>query len=253
MKQNVKMLDKTKNSFIYFQLGLIATMVTVLFILELKFETTKNDIVVDTFKPIVSEKVFVYNPKVEVIKNIPAKTIVKVVQKVQPKVINHFVVSKDEVDHNVVKETTSKDSNSNYDIVENTTADVSVSKEVVPEVKDFFSVESLPMFPNCKGVSKENQKECFDKQLKMAIFKNLKYPVDDLENKKEGTVLVQFIIDENGKFTAIYATQSNRSTQDMKKAVEIAVKKLPKITPAKQGKNAVKIRYYMPISFKIIK
>ena len=38
MKQNVEFPKKVKHSFIFFQLGLIATMLAVLFVLEFNFE-----------------------------------------------------------------------------------------------------------------------------------------------------------------------------------------------------------------------
>ena len=39
MKTNVEFPKKVKNSFIYFQIGLIATMLTVLIVLEFNFES----------------------------------------------------------------------------------------------------------------------------------------------------------------------------------------------------------------------
>ena len=41
MKTNVDFPKRAKNSFIYFQVGLIATMLVVLFILEFNFENKK--------------------------------------------------------------------------------------------------------------------------------------------------------------------------------------------------------------------
>jgi len=41
MKANVDFPKRSKNSFIYFQVGLIATMLVVLFILEFNFEDKK--------------------------------------------------------------------------------------------------------------------------------------------------------------------------------------------------------------------
>ena len=253
MKPNVKMIDKSKNSFIYFQLGLIATMVAVLFVLEFNFETKAAKSTADNKRPNLEEVIFTYNPRIETPKSEPRKTTVQKAV-VQPKVVNRFVVSKIEVNDNVVKETahqeTAAGTKVTNEILDNTKGE-STTPNKTEEV--FVVVEFLPMFPSCEGVSKEEQKQCFDNALIAAISKNLKYPEKDLEKNNEGIVFVQFIIDEKGNFTAIKSADNKRATDDMKIAVENAVKKLPRIIPARQGKNNVKIRYTIPISFKINK
>jgi TonB family protein len=259
MKPNVKMIDKSKNSFIYFQLGLIATMVAVLFVLEFNFKTKIPKATASTRIDLPDDIIFTYNPRLKTPKSEPrkvveAKPIVKPV--IQPKVIDQFVETKKEVDDNLIKDSAHQDSNtanntnnnnSNTNPVDTNTGSGGSEDEV------FVVVEFLPRFPNCMNVSKENQKACFDEQLKREIFKHLKYPQKDLENQKEGTVFVQFIVDEKGNFTSIKSAENNRATNDMRVAVENAVKKLPKIIPAKQGARDVKVTYTIPISFKINK
>jgi len=72
-----------------------------------------------------------------------------------------------------------------------------------------------------------------------------------LENKRQGTAVVEFVIDEEGNITNVKAIENNRATPAMQIAAEKAVNKLPKLEPAKQGNVAVKIKYVIPISFKI--
>jgi TonB family protein len=252
MKPNIKMIDKSKNSFIYFQLGLIATMVTVLFVLNLKFETEQMDIVKVNQSTFTEETVFSYNPikqtpKVEtkqVVTNKPVKQI---------KVLDQFVASKNEINDNIVKESSHQETKNEAAQTDIKSESTNTNNHSAEEEEVFIVVEFLPMFPSCEGVSKEDQKACFDKAIKAAIFKNLKYPQRDLEINNEGIVYVQFIIDEKGNFTAIQSADNKRSTDEMKEAVENAVKKLPRIIPAKQGKKNVKIRYTMPITFKLNK
>jgi hypothetical protein len=62
MKANVDFPKRAKNSFIYFQVGLITTMLIVLFILEFNFKNISKSV---TYVPpieINSEPTFVYNP-----------------------------------------------------------------------------------------------------------------------------------------------------------------------------------------------
>jgi protein TonB len=256
MKPNVKMIDNSKNSFIYFQLGLIAAMVTVLFVLEFNFKTEVLKETTSTNVSFPEDVVFTYNPKLEETKTKPrlvTKTI-PIVKVVQPKIINQFVKTEIEVNDDIIKDVSDQDStvsDANPFTDQNANTVDGNSGNTGEEEKVFVVVEFLPRFPGCVNVSKESQKECFDAQLKKEIFKYLKYPERDLENKKEGTVFVQFIVDENGSFTSIKSAENNRATNDMRVAVENAVKKLPKIIPAKQGQKDVKVTYTIPISFKI--
>ena len=258
MRPNVKMIDKSKNSFIYFQLGLIAVMVAVLFVLELNFKTEEIKATVVNRIDLPDDEPFRFVGVIEKPKSEPRKVITKPIVKpvVQPKVIDQFVETNKEVDNNIVKEAAHQDSNtavnpidanSNINPVDSNSGNGGAKDEV------FVVVEFLPRFPNCLNVSKDNQKACFDEQLQKAIFKTLVYPEKDLKNEKEGTVFVQFIVDEKGNFTSIKIPENNRATNDMRLAVEKAVKKLPKIIPARQGEKDVKVTYTIPISFKINK
>jgi protein TonB len=256
MKPNVKMIDNSKNSFIYFQLGLIAAMVTVLFVLEFNFKTEVLKEKASTNVSFPEDIVFTYNPKLEETKAKP-RLVTKtnpIVKVVQPKIINQFIKTETEVNDDIIKDVSDQDStvsSANSSTNQNANTVDGNSGNTGEEEKVFVVVEFLPRFPGCVNVSKESQKECFDSQLKKEIFKYLKYPERDLENKNEGTVFVQFIVDENGNFTSIKSAENNRATNDMRVAVENAVKKLPKIIPAKQGQKDVKVTYTIPISFKI--
>ena len=74
---------------------------------------------------------------------------------------------------------------------------------------------------------------------------------DDLEEGKQGVAQVEFIIDENGAITNVVALNNKRATSDMQKAAEKAVKRIPKLIPAKQGDKPVRIKYSIPVVFKI--
>lgn len=254
MKPNVKLLDRSKNNFIFFQLGLIAAMVTVLFILEFNFKDATIIKVNKIDMPFQDEEIFVYNPKVEKVS----------LSEKEPKILNEklklnkiyqndFKQSEIEINDEFVEDNIHNNETFNNDKVINDSAKLVVKDDVFSKDKIYDFTESLPVFPACKGVALDQQKKCFEEQLRKEIYKNLIYPENDLYNEKEGAVFVQFIIDQNGLFTEINPIVNNRGTANMRKAVEVAVKKLPKITPAKHGGEFVKIRYTMPILFKITK
>ena len=82
------------------------------------------------------------------------------------------------------------------------------------------------------------------------ISNNIQYPDDALDNNVEGTVNVQFTIDENGKVGNVKAENSNLG-HGLEEAAVKAVSQMPAWTPGKvKGKN-VKAWYTLPVTFKI--
>ena len=250
MRTNENFQRKTKNSVIYFQVGLIAVLVLVLSFLEFKFLSFSKDTVFKAEPIWTEEAAFVYNP--EIIKSNPIETkVVKAVVKLPKEFVDVDIKKDDEV---IKKEDLASESPSD------TKSDVEVKTDVTNNNNNttstvdkptIFSVEQLPMFKACKGLKRSEQKACFDEQLAKAISKNLVYPNIDLENKRQGTAVVEFVIDEKGNITNVKALDNNRATPAMQVAAEKAVSKLPKLEPAKQGDVAVKIKYVIPISFKV--
>jgi TonB family protein len=248
MRSDVKFKGKLKNSFVYFQVGLIITMLVTLFVLEFKFENKTSIVNKPDVVSIAKEPVFRYNP-------ITAEN--KPVAKMEKPIVNTNKVNNvfKKVDNNQVLKTEKNNLPNENNIINNSSNQIDQSpvKKSVTTISEntIFSVEQLPMFEACKGLPRNEQKECFDSQLAKAISKNLSYPESDYENGKQGTVLVEFIIDENGNITNVVSVDNKRATYQMRMAAEKAIKKIPRIIPAKQGDESVKIKYIIPVSFKL--
>ena len=248
---------KTKNSSIFFQLGLIATMLIALFVLEYESkDIVKNLSFKDPKSTGTYEEPFEYNPRVE--KQVQAKPRTKVVEKITPKlfvpkVLNDFDLKKDDVVVDKQNLATQDDANKkDVSIDDNPNPNTAVGKNEGPVTPpNINTVEQLPMFKACKGLSRSEQKACFDEQLSKIISRNLVYPESDYENKRQGRAIIEFVIDENGNITNVRPVNENGATPEMKKAAEKAVKKIPQLIPAKQGNNNVRIKYAIPISFRI--
>lgn len=257
MKVNVQM--KNKSSMLHFQLGLIIVLLTTLFVLEFNFkETKKEKVVVRVDKP---TEYTITNYKIIPTVQKEQKTVeTKVVTKTTPKVSNEVKIVKHDVNTETTKVQSQDETNKPDDQTDVKKGDDEDEKKgnedettKGKEMHTAFSVEQLPMFAACKGLSRDQQKKCFDEQLYAFIMKNISYPEKDLENGKQGTALVEFIIDENGQISNVIALDDKRATEDMQKAAVKAVKKLPKLIPAKQGDENVQIKYTIPIAFKVKK
>jgi TonB family protein len=249
MKANVDFPKRAKNSFIYFQVGLIATMVVVLFILEFNFEN-KNRVITDNFPiEITPERTFVYNPAPA---TKPVETTKPVVVKV-PKVVHVFKPTKQEIkkEENITQVATQDNQSDNHSNTESTVEPKDNGILETPKEINIFSVEKLPMFPSCKGLSRADQKACFDEQMAKAILKHLIYPEADYKEGKQGVAQIEFVIDENGAITNVVALDNKRATLDMQKAAEKAIKRVPKLIPAMHGDKPVRIKYSIPVGFRM--
>lgn len=251
MRTNVDFPKKVKNSFIYFQLGLIATMLVVLFVLEFNFELQPKKVVdVNIKEPIEISfpTTFKIVPK--------SNPIAEYKPNNQPKFTNQFKETTKDVPKEVPK-----DIEKPVDVTPNNVATNTpkqpvtdnpitelVTKPVAPTI---FNVEELPMFPACKGLKREEQMKCFEEQMSNAVANNAEYPAADYENGKQGIAVISFVINEKGKIVDVKALDNKRATPEMQKAAERAVKQVSKLIPAKQGGIPVSVKYTIPVSFKI--
>lgn len=254
MKANANLKSRTKNSMIYFQLGLIGTMLVVLFVLEFQFKETVKKVPTISLNETLDEPFNTTYTIIEhkVVEAKPTK-VVKPIVKV-PKDVTKLEIKKNE---ELIKETEIKTqddvaSTEGKETKEDVVVEPNEGKTTEPKKEiTFVNVEQLPMFPECAGLSRADQKACFDEQLLKAVLRNLEYPEADLRKGNQGRALIEFVIDERGYITNVKAINNDRATDNMKVAAEKAVKKLPKLIPAKQGKENVRIKYSIPISFRI--
>ena len=247
MKPNVEFPKKVKNSFIFFQLGLIATMLVVLFVLEFNFELKpKQQVAIEAtptftlelptdFRIIPQSKPLAVKPAVTTPK---FKDIFKPTTKEVPKDKATPVENATPVETDSPKNTATENP-------------ITELPPVTPFEGTVFNVEELPMFPACKGLSRNQQMKCFEEQMSKAVAKNTVYPEADLETGKQGRALITFIIDETGRIVEVKAVDNKSATKEMQKAAELAVRKVMKLIPAKQGGKPVRIKYSIPVSFRI--
>ena len=110
--------------------------------------------------------------------------------------------------------------------------------EVVGEV--FFIVEEMPKFQGSDDITK----------FKNHIAENLKYPQEAKENKIEGRVFVQFIINEEGKLGNVKIVRGVHPSLD-NEAVRALKNSDPDWEPGKQRGKEVNVAYTIPIEFKL--
>lgn len=113
---------------------------------------------------------------------------------------------------------------------------VIVEKE--PEVEKVFDiVEQPPSFPGGETAMYE------------WLNKNINYPVIAQENNIQGLVICQFVVGRNGEIEDVKVARGVDSSLD-KEAIRV-IKSMPKWIPGRQGGNAVKARFTLPVKFRL--
>ena len=102
----------------------------------------------------------------------------------------------------------------------------------------FMVVESMPEFPGGQ----------------QALFKylseNIKYPVIAQENGIQGKVVCQFTVNKDGSIVDIEVVRSGGDPSLDKEAVRV-IKTMPKWKPGKQRGKPVRVKFTVPVSFKL--
>lgn len=111
------------------------------------------------------------------------------------------------------------------------------TQEEGDEGEVFEVVEQQPAFPG--GMDK----------LMQWLSKNLKYPASAQENGTQGRVVVQFVVNKDGSIVEPKVVKSVDPALD-KEAIRV-VSAMPHWTPGKQRGKAVRVRFTLPVTFRL--
>jgi protein TonB len=81
------------------------------------------------------------------------------------------------------------------------------------------------------------------------LQQNVKYPVVAQENGVQGRVVVSFVVEKDGSITDVKVVRSVDPSLD-KEAARV-VKSMPRWIPGKQNGSAVRVKYNVPVSFRL--
>ena len=105
------------------------------------------------------------------------------------------------------------------------------------ENKVFDVVEQMPSYPGGMGA------------LMQYLSSNIKYPVIAEENGIQGRVICTFVVERDGSITDVKIAKSVDPSLD-KEAMRV-VSKMPKWIPGKQNGSAVRVKYTLPVTFRL--
>ena len=112
-----------------------------------------------------------------------------------------------------------------------------VTKKTSATDKVYEVCEQMPTFPGG------------DAALMKYLSENVKYPALAIKAQEQGRVVVSFTVEKDGAISDVKVARSVTPSLDAE-AVRV-VKAMPKWTPGKQGGQLVRVRYNVPVSFKL--
>ena len=99
------------------------------------------------------------------------------------------------------------------------------------------TAEKMPEFPGGNGA------------LLQYLNKNIKYPVVPQEQGIQGRVIIQFVVDKDGTITDPVVVRSVDPYLD--KEAHRVIKAMPKWKPGIQGARSVRVKYTVPVTFRL--
>lgn len=114
-------------------------------------------------------------------------------------------------------------------------APVQVVETPKPTEEVFTIVEEMPQFP--------------DGDIGSYLSKNIRYPVVAQENGIQGRVICQFVVNRDGSIVDVVVVRGVDPSLD-KEAVRV-IQGMPKWTPGKQRNQPVRVKYTLPVNFKL--
>ncbi|MDG1760585.1 MAG: energy transducer TonB [Flavobacteriaceae bacterium] len=229
LKKNPK-ADLTKNSSLYFAVGLCA----VLFISwqAIEWKTYKKSYAYEILN--VDDEDDEEVPITEQLKTPPPPP-----PPPAPEIIE-VVEDEEEVEETIIESTETDQE----EIVE----EVEVLEEELDVDVPFAIIEDVPLFPGCERVSKSERRKCFQEKIQRHISRNFRYPEIAQEMGIQGRVYVNFVIAKDGSITNIRMRGPDKNLE--KEAARI-IGKLPKMTPGKQRGRPVRVPFSIPITFRL--
>lgn len=225
VKKSPKASLEDKKS-IYLLMGFVA----VLSLLYIGFEWTQHEVTIyeDTSTAVIEEEEIEIIQTAEVLPPPPPPDV--------PEVIEILNVVEDDVETAEIEIDTEDEKDKSVVIQAPVSSSGTVSEEEGSEVV-FVVVESMPSFPGGDA----------------ALFKylgdNIKYPVIAQESGIQGRVICQFVVNRDGSIVDIEVVRSVDKSLDAE-AIRV-IKNMPRWTPGKQRGKTVRVKYTLPVNFRL--
>ncbi len=123
---------------------------------------------------------------------------------------------------------------------------------VSEETNVYTIVDEMPLFPGCGyETDAEKRKKCAEKQMLQYIYTNITYPAEAIEAGIEGIAIVSFVVETDGQIThpKILRSVGYETDEEVIRIVE----NMPDWIPGIHEGKAVRVKFNLPVRFKLEK
>lgn len=244
-----KQIDIKWNSPLFFQIGLVVSLLIVFFIMQADFEITQHTVGQSITKTIEEPPMIAYVLEVEKPKPAMSKKSTAVKQRQVRKVVktNFFDVKPNDTQ---VQETPIAATDTPVIDTPAPGPETSETPLEPAETRSVLNVEHVPVFPGCEPFATNAEKmDCMSSKINAFINKNFRKEVlENLSPNETYKIYVKFKIDADGYIADVAANSHNAQ---LKKEAQRVINTLPPMKPGKQGNKPVGVIYTVPIVFNI--
>ncbi len=240
VKKNPK-ADLSRNSLIYFQIGLIIILAVTYFGIEWKFTENSSPF---SYEISVPESDMEDIP-VTAIRDVPPPP---PPPPPVPEVIE-VVANELEVEETEIRSTESNQEQKIEEVIEVAEIKEEKLEEKIEEVP-FVLIENVPVYPGCENQpDNASKKKCMSAKIDQLIQQEFNTNLGaDLNLYGINRIYVIFRINEHGHVTGI---QTRGPHKLLEAEAERVIKLLPKMSPGKQRNRPVSVVYTLPITFEV--
>ncbi|TXF90663.1 energy transducer TonB [Neolewinella aurantiaca] len=115
-------------------------------------------------------------------------------------------------------------------------------------------LERIPLFPGCEDLGTyEEQKECADQKMVEFIYYNTHYPPLARENEVEGTAVISFVIEKDGRIGEIKIMENPGAGtgEEALRVFKLFNEKGLKFNPLGSSGRAVRVLVHFPVNFSL--
>lgn len=115
-------------------------------------------------------------------------------------------------------------------------------------------VDQMPRYPGCEEFERDAEKlSCSNEKMLAYIYERIQYPQDAIEQNIEGTVVVSFVVNEDGSVSdgeIVRDLGGNTGLAALRVILRMQADDI-RWTPGKLGGRPVKVRMNVPVRFKL--
>ena len=237
-----------KNSGLYFQIGLIASLFIVFGLFQLEFR--KKAEVVDVIDVGIEDDTPYVAANYKIEENQPKKVVKKRKAKPKPKQPTKFKQIENNQEEKKIQDDLFNTEIDDEPIEDNDDGGGLVEMPVEIDNVPFVAIEKVPLFPGCEKLKTRSEKQkCMSERIARHINKKFNGDVaadNNISGKQR--INVMFTINTKGEVVDVKARATHPEL--VKEAIR-AVKSLPKMKPGQQRNKLVNVTFALPITFSV--